>query len=90
MKVYVHKEYNVYTEENINEKITELLENNGYDGVFKYLKDNFTQKELLDILNPELQVEIFESLKEEIIEEEFYVHDIDAVLCPHLNCPCIK
>ncbi len=89
MKIYVDENREVYTEESINDKIIEILENLGYDGVVDYLLSKYTESDILNILNPNAQEEVFDYLKRGILQEEFYEQEIDAPNCPY-DYRCLK
>lgn len=90
MTVYVDENYEVYTEENINDIIIEKLEECNYEGLFQYLNDNYTERELFGILPSTVQEEIFNYLKANILQEEFYESKIDISPCPYKDYPCLK
>lgn len=85
MTVYVDCDYHIYTEKNIDDEIIGQLESSGYDGVFDYIITHYTQSELFKDLNPEIQKEIYNHLKEEILATGYSEHEIDVPNCPLLK-----
>lgn len=83
MKVYVDENREVYTEETINDKIRETLESFDYEGVVDYLLSKYTEGDILNMLNPSAQEEVFDYLKTDIIQRNFYEQEIDAYLSPY-------
>ena len=90
MKIYVDVNYEVYTEETINEEIARTMEMSGYSGIFECLASMFTESELFAILPVDVQSEVFEDYKERIINDEFCEREIDDPSCPYINCPYSK
>lgn len=89
MTVYVDVNREVYTEENIDDKIREILETFDYEGVVDYLLNNYTEGDILQMLNPNAQEEVFDYLKRGILQEEFYEQEIDVPNCPY-DYRCLK
>lgn len=89
MTVYVDVNCEVYTEENIDDKIREILETFDYEGVVDYLLNNYTEGDILKMLNPDVQEEVFNYLKRGILQEEFYEQEIDVPNCPY-DYRCLK
>lgn len=89
MKIYVDSNYEVYTEETINEEITNRVERCDYDGLYDYMADHFSEPEIFDMLPPDIQSQIFEYFKKEILDNEFYIQYIDEPL-PCDRCPFAK
>lgn len=44
MTVYVDNDYKVYTEETINEEITDRMERYDYHGLYEYIEDHFVRQ----------------------------------------------
>ena len=78
MKVYVDENREVYTENNIDDKIREILESFNYEGVVDYLLSKYTEGDILNMLNPNAQEEVFDYLKMGILQENFYEQEIDV------------
>lgn len=78
MKVYVDENREVYTENNIDDKIREILERFDYEGVVDYLLSKYTEGNILNMLNPNAQEEVFDHLKMDILQENFYEQEIDV------------
>ena len=78
MKVYVDENREVYTENNIDDKIREILERFDYEGVVDYLLSKYTEGDILNMLNPNAQEEVFDHLKMDILQENFYEQEIDV------------
>nr|DAJ83491.1 MAG TPA: hypothetical protein [Caudoviricetes sp.] len=78
MKVYIDENREVYTENNIDDKIREILENFDYEGVVDYLLSKYTEGDILNMLNPNAQEEVFDHLKMDILQENFYEQEIDV------------
>ena len=78
MKVYVDENREVYTENNIDDKIREILESFDYEGVADYLLSKYTEGDILNMLNPNAQEEVFDYLKTGILQENFYEQEIDV------------
>ena len=78
MKVYVDENRGVYTENNIDDKIREILERFDYEGVVDYLLSKYTEGDILNMLNPNAQEEVFDHLKMDILQENFYEQEIDV------------
>lgn len=78
MKVYIDENREVYTENNIDDKIREILESFDYNGVVHYLLSKYTEGDILNMLNPNAQEEVFDHLKTDILQEIFYEQEIDV------------
>ena len=78
MKVYVDENREVYTENNIDDKIREILEKFNYEGVVDYLLSKYTEGDILNMLNLNAQEEVFDHLKMDILQENFYEQEIDV------------
>lgn len=78
MKVYVDENREVYTENDIDDKIREILERFDYEGVVDYLLSKYTEGDILNMLNPNAQEEVFDHLKMDILQENFYEQEIDV------------
>lgn len=78
MKVYVDENREVYTEKNIDDKIREILETFDYEGVVDYLLSKYTEGDILNMLNPSAQEEVFDYLKTDILQVNFYEQEIDV------------
>lgn len=78
MKVYVDENREVYTENNIDDKIREILERFNYEGVVDYLLSKYTEGDILNMLNLNAQEEVFDHLKMDILQENFYEQEIDV------------
>ena len=89
MKIYVDSNYEVYTEETINEEITNRVERCNYDGLYDYMEDYFSEPEIFDMLPPDIQSQIFEYFKKEMLDNEFCIQYIDEPL-PCNKCPFAK
>ena len=89
MKVYVDENYEVYTEETINEEITNRMESYNYDGLYDYMAEHFCEADIFAMLPPDIQSAAFEYLKEEILDNEFCIQYIDEPL-PCDRCPFAK
>ena len=89
MKVYVDSNYKVYTEETIDEEITNRMENCNYDGLYDYMADHFCEADMFAMLPPDIQSTVFEYFKKEILDDEFYIEYIDEPL-PCDKCPFAK
>lgn len=89
MKVYVDENREVYTEETIDDKIRETLEHSDYEGVVAYLLSEYTAGDILNMLNPSAQEEVFDYLKRGILQEEFYEQEIDVPNYPY-DYRCLK
>lgn len=87
MKVYVDENREVYTEETIDDKIRETLDNSDYEGVVDYLLSKYTERDILNMLNLSAQEEVFNYLKTDILQEDYYEQEIDAYLSPY-DCYC--
>lgn len=83
MKVYVDENREVYTEETIDDKIRETLEHFDYEGVVDYLLSKYTEGDILNMLNSNAQEEVFNYLKTNILQENYYEQEINAYLSPY-------
>ena len=83
MKIYVDSNYEVYTEETINEEIARIMEMNGYDGVLSYLANNFTESDIFAMLPENIQSEIFDDYKKTTIDDEFCEQEIPGLFCSY-------
>ena len=83
MKVYVDENREVYTEEAIDDKIRETLEHSDYEGVVDYLLSKYTEGDILNMLNSNAQEEVFNYLKTNILQENYYEQEINAYLSPY-------
>lgn len=90
MKIYVDAaDYEVYTEENINEKIIQRIEDDNYEGLLSYIVDNFTEPEIFAMLSPNSQLTVLEYLKESRIDSDFYEREVNEP-SPCDKCPYKK
>ena len=89
MTIYIDENYEVYTEKNINEEVTERMKGRGYEGVYDYLMDHFCEADMFAMLPPDIQSTVFEYFKKEILDNEFYIQYIDEPL-PCERCPFAK
>ena len=89
MKVYVNDDYEVYTEETIDEAIANRLERWDYQGLYEYIEDHFCEADVFAMLPPDIQSAAFEYLKKEILDNEFHIQYIDEPL-PCDRCPFAK
>ena len=89
MKVYVGEDYEVYTEKDIDEEITQKIKAYNYEGLLDYIANNFTETEIFAMLSPDIQSAAFEYLKKEILDNEFCIQYIDEPL-PCDRCPFTK
>lgn len=89
MKVYVNNDYEVYTEETIDEEISNRLERWDYQGLYEYIEDHFCEADIFAMLPPDIQSAAFEYLKKEILDNEFHIQYIDEPL-PCDRCPFAK
>ena len=87
MKVYVDENREVYTEETINDKIRETLESFDYEGVVDYLLSKYTEGDILNMLISSVQEEVFDYLKADILQANYYEQEINAYLSPY-DCYC--
>ena len=78
MKVYIDENREVYTENNIDDKIREILESFDYEGVIDYLLFKYTEGDIFNMLNPNAQEEVFDHLKMDILQDNFYEQEIDV------------
>ena len=89
MKVYVNNDYEVYTEETIDEEISNKLERWDYQGLYEYIEDHFCEADVFAMLPPDIQSAAFEYLKKKILDDEFCIQYIDEPL-PCDRCPFAK
>lgn len=90
MKVYVDaNNCEVYTEETIDKEITDRLERCDYYGLYEYMADNICEADIFAMLPPDIQSQIFEYFKKEILDNEFCIQYIDEPL-PCNRCPFVK
>ena len=89
MKIYVDKNYKVYTEETINEEITNRMKNCNYDGLYDYMADWFCTSDVFDMLPPSVQSRFFEYFKEKTLINNFFECEVDEPL-PCDRCPFAK
>lgn len=89
MKVYVDSNYEVYTEETINEAIIDRMERCNYDGLYEYMEDHFCEADMFAMLPPDIQSQFFEYFKKDILDNEFCIQYIDEPL-PCDRCPFAK
>ena len=89
MKVYVNNDYEVYTEETIDEEIANRLERWDYQGLYEYIEDHFCEADIFAMLPPDIQSAAFEYLKKEILDNEFHIQYVDEPL-PCERCPFAK
>lgn len=87
MKIYINADDEAFTEETIDEEIINLIEDSGYDGVLGYLADACTEQEIFAMLPEDIQLDILDSFKEEIIEDTFWEYEVPDPSCPYANCP---
>lgn len=87
MKVYIDENREVYTEETINDKIRETLESFDYEGVVDYLLSKYTEGDIFNMLIPRVQEEVFDYLKADILQADYYEQEINAYLSPY-DCYC--
>lgn len=90
MKIYVDKNYEVYTEETIDKEIARRFSDYSYDGVVEYITETYSEAEIFAMLPSNIQAEILEDAKRWILDNEFYEREIDEPNCPLSKCPCIK
>lgn len=91
MKVYIDcSDYEVYTDENINEEIIRKIEDDNYEGVLSYIKAHFSESEIFAMLPSSIQSEIFENFKKSILSQSYHIRELDDALCPQSKCPCTK
>lgn len=90
MKIYVDEYYDIYTEETIEEELTRRFKYSNKDGVVSYIAENYSDSELFAILPPNIQKDIFEDWKAQILQNDFYEREINESKCPFGKCPYIK
>ena len=90
MKIYVDEYYDIYTEETIEEELTRRFKHSNNDGVVSYIAENYSDSELFAILPPNIQKDIFEDWKAQILQNDFYEREINESKCPFGKCPYIK
>lgn len=71
MKIYVDTDYEIYTEEEIDEKITQRIKDYKYEGLLDYIANNFTESEIFAMLSPDSQSIVLEHLKESELDNSF-------------------
>ena len=89
MKIYVDTNYEIYTEEEIDEEITKRIEDYNYEGLLDYIANNFTESEIFAMLSPDSQLRALEYLKELKLEDAFFEREVDEPL-PCERCPFAK
>lgn len=89
MKIYVDTNYEIYTEEEIDEEITQRIKDYNYEGLLDYIANNFTESEIFDMLSPDSQLIVLEHLKELELDNSFFEREIDEPL-PCDRCPFAK
>lgn len=89
MKIYVDTDYEIYTEEEIDEEITQRIKDYNYEGLLSYIADNFTEPEIFDMLSPDSQLIVLEHLKELELDNSFYEREVDEP-SPCDKCPFAK
>ena len=89
MKIYVDTDYEIYTEEEIDEEITQRIKDYNYEGLLSYIADNFTEPEIFAMLSPDSQLIVLEYLKESELDNSFYEREIDEP-SPCDKCPYKK
>lgn len=71
MKIYVDTDYEIYTEEEIDEEITQRIKDYNYEGLLDYIANNFTETEIFAMLSPDSQSIVLEHLKESELDNSF-------------------
>ena len=89
MKIYVDTDYEIYTEEEIDEEITRRIKDYNYEGLLDYIANNFTESEIFAMLSPDSQSIVLEHLKESELDNSFYEREIDEP-SPCDKCPYKK
>lgn len=89
MKIYVDTNYEIYTEEEIDEEITKRIEDYNYEGLLDYIANNFTESEIFAMLSPDSQSIVLEHLKESELDNSFFEREVDEPL-PCERCPFAK
>ena len=89
MKIYVDTNYEIYTEEEIDEEITQRIKDYNYEGLLDYIANNFTESEIFDMLSPDSQLIVLEHLKKLELDNSFYEREVDEPL-PCDRCPFAK
>ena len=89
MKIYVDTNYEIYTEEEIDEEITKRIEDYNYEGLLDYIANNFTESEIFAMLSPDSQSIVLEHLKESELDNSFFEREVDEPL-PCDRCPFAK
>ena len=89
MKIYVDTNYEIYTEEEIDEEITQRIKDYNYEGLLDYIANNFTESEIFDMLSPDSQLIVLEHLKELELDNSFFEREVDEPL-PCDRCPFAK
>ena len=90
MKIYVDAaDYEVYTEKDIDEEITQRIKDYQYEGLLDYITNNFTESEIFAMLSPDSQSIVLEHLKELELDNSFFEREVDEPL-PCDRCPFAK
>ena len=90
MKIYVDAaDYEVYTEKDIDEEITQRIKDYNYEGLLDYIANNFTETEIFAMLSPNSQLTVLEHLKELELDNSFFEREVDEPL-PCDKCPFAK
>ena len=89
MKIYVDTDYEIYTEEEIDEEITRRIKDYNYEGLLDYIANNFTESEIFAMLSPDSQSIVLEHLKESELDNSFFEREVDESL-PCDRCPFAK
>ena len=90
MKIYVDAaDYEVYTEKDIDEEITQRIKDYNYEGLLSYIVDNFTEPEIFAMLSPDSQSIALEYLKESELHNSFFEREVYEPL-PCDRCPFAK
>lgn len=90
MKIYVDAaDYEVYTEKDIDEEITQRIKDYQYEGLLDYITNNFTESEIFAMLSSDSQSIVLEHLKELELDNSFFEREVDEPL-PCDRCPFAK
>lgn len=89
MKIYVDTDYEIYTEEEIDEEITRRIKDYNYEGLLDYIANNFTESEIFAMLSPDSQSIVLEHLKESELDNSFFEREVDEP-SPCDKCPFAK
>lgn len=74
MRIY----YNKNTEELLTEdEAYEEIDNTIYGWRFKILLKRYTDSEIWDMLKEDIQLKLYEEMKDEILKEDYYYRDFD-------------